>query len=385
MEQPYRVAGRRSPAPAPHLDEAWTAVVARLGAAELAGLPLVTGGRSMGARVACRTAAATASIGVVCLAFPLKPPQRANATKPSPTRLPELDAVAVPTLVVQGVNDRFGMPPSGPSRSVIQVAGDHGLKADLPAVQNGRRAVAGRPRCRDATAGAGRRRRMSPATPWSAKHGCRRAGAPGEAAHSGNAPAPGRNSQARPCGDRRMRGKFNAWPSKSAANRPALTPELDGSLRLMHDAKPATAPPHGEDDDAPWRAPVRGGHPDAALAARPGIEFLRALLAGETPSPPLARLTGMQPVTLTADSARYTMPLSPWLCGDDGRVPLGVLAIPADAAMACAIIADLPAGTAITTSELALRQVRPARPGATVVTTAHGDRPGPSDRSRWPR
>ena len=139
----------------------------------------------------------------------------------------------------------------------------------------------------------------------------------------------------------------------------------------MHDAKPATAPPHGEDDDAPWRAPVRGGHPDAALAARPGIEFLQALLSGETPSPPLSRLTGMQPVTLTADSARYTMPLSPWLCGDDGRVPLGVLAIPADAAMACAIIADLPAGTAITTSELALRQVRPARPGATVVTTAH--------------
>jgi hypothetical protein len=135
VEQPYRVAGRRAPPPAPHLDEAWTAVVARLGAHELAGLPLVTGGRSMGARVACRTAAVTASIGVVCLAFPLKPPQRANATKPSPTRLPELDAVAVPTLVVQGINDRFGMPPSGPSRSVIQVPGDHGLKADLPAVQ----------------------------------------------------------------------------------------------------------------------------------------------------------------------------------------------------------------------------------------------------------
>jgi hypothetical protein len=135
VEQPYRVAGRRAPPPAPHLDEAWTAVVARLGAHELDGLPLVTGGRSMGARVACRTAAATASIGVVCLAFPLQPPQRANATKPSPTRLPELDAVAVPTLVVQGINDRFGMPPSRPSRSVIQVPGDHGLKADLPAVQ----------------------------------------------------------------------------------------------------------------------------------------------------------------------------------------------------------------------------------------------------------
>jgi predicted alpha/beta-hydrolase family hydrolase len=136
VEQPYRVAGRRAPAPALHLDEAWTAVVARLGADELVGLPVVTGGRSMGARVACRTAAATSSIGVLCLAFPLKPPQRASATKPSPSRLGELDAAAVPTLVVQGVNDRFGMPPEGPGRTVVQVAGDHGLKADLPAVQN---------------------------------------------------------------------------------------------------------------------------------------------------------------------------------------------------------------------------------------------------------
>jgi len=129
------VAGRRSPPPAPHLDEAWTAVLARLAADGLAGLPLVTGGRSMGARVACRTAAATASIGVVCLAFPLTPPQRANATKPSPSRLPELNAVAVPTLVVQGVNDRFGIPARRRGRTVVRVAGDHGLKSDLPAVQ----------------------------------------------------------------------------------------------------------------------------------------------------------------------------------------------------------------------------------------------------------
>jgi uncharacterized protein len=135
VEQPYRVAGRRAPPPAPHLDEAWTAVVAWLGDGKLAGLPVVTGGRSMGARVACRTAAATGSIGVLCLAFPLQPPQRASAAKPSPSRLGELQAVTVPTLVVQGVSDRFGMPRGGPGRTVVQVAGDHGLKADLPAVQ----------------------------------------------------------------------------------------------------------------------------------------------------------------------------------------------------------------------------------------------------------
>jgi uncharacterized protein len=135
IEQPYRVAGRRAPAPAPHLDDTWTTVVARLGDGQLAGLSIVTGGRSMGARVACRTAAATASIGVLCLAFPLKPPQRAAATKPSASRLPELDGVTVPVLVVQGVNDRFGMPPPGPGRAVVRVAGDHGLKADPGAVQ----------------------------------------------------------------------------------------------------------------------------------------------------------------------------------------------------------------------------------------------------------
>ena len=110
VEQPYRVAGRRSPAPARQLDAAWTAVVDQLLAGELRGLPLIAGGRSSGARVACRTAAATGAVGVLCLAFPLQPPRRAA---PAPSRLPELEAVTVPTLVVQGSRDAFGMPPAG--------------------------------------------------------------------------------------------------------------------------------------------------------------------------------------------------------------------------------------------------------------------------------
>ena len=131
VEQPYRVAGRRSPAPARQLDAAWTAVVEQLGAGELRGLSLVAGGRSSGARVACRTAEATGAVGVLCLAFPLQPPRRAQ---PAPSRLPELDAVTVPTLVVQGVRDAFGMPPAGLRRTVVQVQADHGLKTDLQAV-----------------------------------------------------------------------------------------------------------------------------------------------------------------------------------------------------------------------------------------------------------
>ena len=133
VEQPYRVAGRRSPAPAAQLDAAWTAVVARLREDELRGLPLVVGGRSSGARVACRTVTATGAVAVLCLAFPLRPPRRAGAA-PAPSRLGELDAVTVPALVVQGTTDRFGIPPAASRRTVVEVAGDHGLKTDLQAV-----------------------------------------------------------------------------------------------------------------------------------------------------------------------------------------------------------------------------------------------------------
>ncbi len=133
VEQPYRVAGRRSPAPARQLDGAWTAVVEQLAADRLRGLPLVTGGRSLGARVACRTVAVTDAVAVLCLAFPLQPPQRKNGS-PRPSRLDELEAVAVPVLVVQGESDQFGMPPDGRGRAVARVAGNHSLRTDPDAV-----------------------------------------------------------------------------------------------------------------------------------------------------------------------------------------------------------------------------------------------------------
>jgi predicted alpha/beta-hydrolase family hydrolase len=129
VEQPYRVAGRRSPAPAAQLDTAWTAVVERLRMQELDGLRVVVGGRSSGARVACRTAAATGAVGVLCLAFPLHPPGRADA----PSRQPELASVRVPVLVVQGDRDPFGLPKRGRGRKVVVVPGDHSLRSAGPA------------------------------------------------------------------------------------------------------------------------------------------------------------------------------------------------------------------------------------------------------------
>lgn len=131
VEQPYKVAGRRSPAPASHLDVAFSAVVEQLRAEALGKLPTIVGGRSSGARVACRTADALRASGVLCLAFPLLPPRRAKARHEPQTRLPELEAVAACTLVVQGRRDPFGVPPPGPRRQVVEVSGDHSLRSDL--------------------------------------------------------------------------------------------------------------------------------------------------------------------------------------------------------------------------------------------------------------
>ena len=131
VEQPYRVAGK-APAPPPHVDAAWCAVAEHLGP-ERGDLPLVVGGRSFGGRVACRTSADVDAAGVLCLAFPVHPPGR-----PEKSRLAELTSVTVPTLVVQGDHDPFGVPdpaslPGG--HTLVLVEGDHSLKKDAPAIR----------------------------------------------------------------------------------------------------------------------------------------------------------------------------------------------------------------------------------------------------------
>jgi predicted alpha/beta-hydrolase family hydrolase len=136
VEQPWRVAGKRIAAAPPKLDEAWTAVLDRLRTDDVLTGPLVLGGRSAGARVACRTARSERATGVLALAFPLHPPG-----KPEKSRAAELTAVAVPICVVQGETDAMGRPEavaavlSGRANaSVYAVAGDHALKKDVHVV-----------------------------------------------------------------------------------------------------------------------------------------------------------------------------------------------------------------------------------------------------------
>jgi predicted alpha/beta-hydrolase family hydrolase len=132
VEQPWRVAGKRiAPAP-PRLDLAWAAVLDRLRDDDALTGPLVLGGRSAGARVACRSASAQGAAAVLALAFPLHPPGR-----PEKSRAGELLAVEVPVLVVQGRTDAFGGPAELeavlPGR-VTGVPGDHSLTKDPAAV-----------------------------------------------------------------------------------------------------------------------------------------------------------------------------------------------------------------------------------------------------------
>jgi predicted alpha/beta-hydrolase family hydrolase len=171
VTQPYRMAGRRAPAPAHHLDEAWTTVVDDLtgapagavsgGAADglagavsggaagrlvgvgpggvprgsaggvfseaAGGLPVILGGRSSGARVACRTAGPLGAAGVLALAFPLHPPG-----KPERSRAGELPT-GIPTLVVNGDRDPFGVPePAGSIEVAVRPGAVHDLRRDLP-------------------------------------------------------------------------------------------------------------------------------------------------------------------------------------------------------------------------------------------------------------
>ncbi|MCX4883477.1 alpha/beta family hydrolase [Streptomyces sp. NBC_00847] len=137
VEQPWRVAGKKV-APAPRtLDVGWRGIWPALAGT---GLPVISGGRSAGARVACRTATELGAHAVLALSFPLHPPGR-----PEKSRAGELLGAGVPTLVVQGGNDPFGKPdefPHGVYELVEVPYGDHGFAVPKRAQTSQEEAVA---------------------------------------------------------------------------------------------------------------------------------------------------------------------------------------------------------------------------------------------------
>ncbi len=125
VTQPYRVKGRRAPGPPERQDAAWIQIVNALRAEAGPGVPLVQGGRSNGARVACRTAPATGARAVLALAFPLHPPGH-----PEKSRAGELSLAGTDILVVSGKRDPFGIPDRAPRTRVVVLDGEtHALSA----------------------------------------------------------------------------------------------------------------------------------------------------------------------------------------------------------------------------------------------------------------
>lgn len=141
-EQPWRTAGKKVAVAPPRLDEAWLPAIELLRESGAVPARLVLGGRSAGARVACRTADALCADAIVCLAFPLHPPGR-----PEKSRAQELAAPRVPRLVLQGTRDAFG----GPAEVRAALAADPGvLVVDLPGADHGCRVAAAGPLTRAA-------------------------------------------------------------------------------------------------------------------------------------------------------------------------------------------------------------------------------------------
>ena len=131
FEQPWRTAGRKVGVPPAKLDEAWLAAIGWLVDQSWTPRPLFLGGRSAGARVACRTADRFDVAGIVCLAFPLHLPGQ-----PAKSRAHELLTPRAPRLVLQGTNDSFGRP-----EEIRAAIGDHpGISlVELPGADHGYR------------------------------------------------------------------------------------------------------------------------------------------------------------------------------------------------------------------------------------------------------
>ena len=133
VEQPYRVAGRRSPAPAKQLDAAWTAVLGACGRAARR-----RGGRDRRPVLGCAGRVPhrgrDGRSGRAVPGVPAPAARRRTATEPPPSRIGELEGVEVPVLVIQGVSDPFGMPPAAPGRTVVEVTGTHSLAAERPRI-----------------------------------------------------------------------------------------------------------------------------------------------------------------------------------------------------------------------------------------------------------
>ncbi|MFL5906121.1 MAG: PaaI family thioesterase, partial [Solirubrobacterales bacterium] len=128
---------------------------------------------------------------------------------------------------------------------------------------------------------------------------------------------------------------------------------------------------------SPWEEPLHPRYPGPELLQLPGIDQLRLLIDGAGPRPPISYLTGMGPTEVGLGTSTFTMPATRWLLSPQGLISVGTLAILADGPLGCAVQSALPPMTAYATSELSLRQLRPARADGALIalgTLVHAGR-----------
>jgi uncharacterized protein len=131
ITQPYRVRGARAPGNAARQDDAWREIIESV---RISGIPLIQGGRSNGARVACRTARSVGAAGVIALAFPLRPPGR-RVTGTRDGELREAASAGADVLVLNGDRDPFGIPDADQATRVVILPGEtHSLSRNPEAV-----------------------------------------------------------------------------------------------------------------------------------------------------------------------------------------------------------------------------------------------------------
>ena len=114
-----------------------------------------------------------------------------------------------------------------------------------------------------------------------------------------------------------------------------------------------------------WDDPVAGA---AAARGRPGIEVLRALLAGGIPPPPILRLMGIELVAVDPRRVTMRMPADECLYNPIGTVHGGALATLLDSVMGCAVHSLVEAGRGYTTLEIKVNYLRAVTVGSGLLT-----------------
>jgi uncharacterized protein (TIGR00369 family) len=121
-----------------------------------------------------------------------------------------------------------------------------------------------------------------------------------------------------------------------------------------------------------WEEPAKGGYPNPAFIAVPGVDRMRGWATRKVPPSPMNYLTELRLTQASLGHSTFTMPASPWFANSAGLISGGVLATIADAALGSVVHSAVGAGQVMTTAELSLSLLRPIAPQPGRVISGSG-------------